>query len=64
MSARADEISNGLSNVKERVSAAVASAGRSLDEITFIAVTKTYPISDVVTLHNFGVNNFGENRSD
>ena len=64
MSARADEISNGLSNVKERVSAAVASAGRSLDEITLIAVTKTYPISDVVTLHNLGVNNFGENRSD
>ena len=64
MSARTDEIAKGLNNVKERISEAAASAGRSLDEITLIAVTKTYPASDVVALRNLGVNNFGENRSD
>jgi len=64
MSARTDEIAKGLNNVKERISEAAASAGRSLEEITLIAVTKTYPASDVVALRNLGVNNFGENRSD
>jgi PLP dependent protein len=64
MSARLDEITNGLNKVKERISVAATNAGRSLDEITLIAVTKTYPVSDVVVLRDLGVSNFGENRSD
>jgi pyridoxal phosphate enzyme (YggS family) len=64
MSARIDEITDGLNKVKERISVAATNAGRSLDEITLIAVTKTYPVSDVITLHDLGVRNFGENRSD
>lgn len=64
MSTRADEIANGLAKVKERISLAASNAGRSLDEITLIAVTKTYPVSDVAILHNLGISNFGENRSD
>lgn len=31
---------------------------------TLIAVTKTYPISDVEILRELGIENFGENRSD
>lgn len=31
---------------------------------TLIVVTKTYPISDVEILHDLGVGEFGENRSD
>ena len=61
---RVDEITNGLAKVKERISLAASKAGRSLDEITLIAVTKTYPVSDVAILHNLGISNFGENRSD
>ena len=38
------------------------SAGRSLDEITLIAVTKTFPASDVEILKDLGVTDFGENR--
>ena len=37
-------------------------AGRSLDEITLIAVTKTFPASDVEILRDLGVTDFGENR--
>jgi pyridoxal phosphate enzyme (YggS family) len=40
----------------------VASAGRSLDEITLIAVTKTFPASDVEILRDLGITHFGENR--
>lgn len=61
---RADEITMGLAQVKERIAQAALKAGRSLDEITLIAVTKTYPVGDVEILHNLGINNFGENRSD
>jgi pyridoxal phosphate enzyme (YggS family) len=64
MNIRADEITNGLAQVKERISQAASKAERSLDEITLIAVTKTYPVSDVAILHNLGISNFGENRSD
>jgi pyridoxal phosphate enzyme (YggS family) len=64
MNMRVDEITNGLAKVKERISLAASKAGRSLDEITLIAVTKTYPVSDVAILHNLGISNFGENRSD
>jgi pyridoxal phosphate enzyme (YggS family) len=64
MNMRADEITNGLDKVKERISLAASKAGRSLDEITLIAVTKTYPVSDVAILRNLGISNFGENRSD
>ena len=64
MSARIEEITNGLKKVSDHISVAAANAGRSLDEITVVAVTKTYPVSDVVALYNLGVRNFGENRSD
>jgi PLP dependent protein len=64
MSARIEEITNGLKKVNDQISVAAEIAGRSLDEITLIAVTKTYPVSDVAALHNLGVRNFGENRSD
>jgi pyridoxal phosphate enzyme (YggS family) len=35
-----------------------------VDDITLIAVTKTYPVSDVEILHSLGQRNFGENRSE
>ena len=32
--------------------------------VTLIAVTKTYPASDVQILKDLGINNFGENRTE
>ena len=62
MNSRAEEISLNLSSVRKRVAQAVELTGRDLDEITLIAVTKTYPASDVEILHELGVRNFAENR--
>ena len=64
MSQRELEIATALANVEERISKAAAAAGRERSEITLIAVTKTYPATDVEILRNLGVKNFGENRSD
>ncbi len=56
------QIASNLAAVRERIAAACASAGRSADEVTLIAVTKTYPVSDVALLVELGVADIGENR--
>lgn len=62
MNVRADEISFNLNSVQSRIAQAAERAGRLHDEITLIAVTKTYPTSDVEILHQLGVQDFAENR--
>ena len=64
MKSRADQITESLGSVEARISAAAESAGRKRCDITLIAVTKTYPVSDAEILHGLGVNNFGENRNE
>jgi len=64
MTDRAEFISKSLSNVKSRIAAAANGAGRNLADITLIAVTKTYPISDVIILQELGQVDFGENRTE
>jgi pyridoxal phosphate enzyme (YggS family) len=64
MSQREEDIAAALSSVEDRISAAATTAGRKRSEISLIAVTKTYPVTDVQILRNLGVENFGENRSD
>ena len=59
---RRSEITSNLEAVRDQVSKAALSAGRSLDEITLIAVTKTFPASDVEILCDLGITHFGENR--
>ena len=59
---RRSEIAGNLEAVREQISKAAESAGRSVDEITLIAVTKTFPASDIEILKDLGVSNFGENR--
>jgi pyridoxal phosphate enzyme (YggS family) len=59
---RRSEITSNLQAVRDEISKAVMGAGRSLDEITLIAVTKTFPASDVEILRDLGVTDFGENR--
>jgi pyridoxal phosphate enzyme (YggS family) len=60
--ARRDELAARLADLRGRISKACATAGRDSREITLIAVTKTYPATDVVALHGLGVTDFGENR--
>ena len=63
MSDRKTELSLSLADVRARVLEATAKASRNPEEVTLIAVTKTYPTSDVEILHQLGVTDFGENRS-
>ena len=63
MTERREFISNSLQDVKSRIASAAQLAGRDIAEITLIAVTKTYPVSDVQILRDLGEGNFGENRT-
>lgn len=60
---RRAELSRSLSDVQARIINATTRASRKAEEVTLVAVTKTYPISDVEILHQLGVTDFGENRS-
>lgn len=61
MSRRA-QLAAGLAETEQRIRDACDAAGRDRDEITLIAVTKTYPASDVDLLAELGVTQVGENR--
>ena len=62
MSQRKIEIEENLREVNSRIELAAKSSGRNPDEITLIAVTKTFPSSDIQILYDLGMRNFGENR--
>lgn len=64
MSTRDLELATNLQMVQKRMAAACKLANREPSSVTLIAVTKTYPVSDVQTLQKLGVLNFGENRDD
>ena len=49
--------------MKARVDAAARAAGRDPAELTIVAVTKTWPVSDVAHLLSLGVLDIGENRA-
>jgi pyridoxal phosphate enzyme (YggS family) len=59
---RKDEIAARLGTVRDRIAAACGAAGRSPGEVTLIAVTKTYPVSDIGLLGELGVRDIGENK--
>ena len=59
---RSSELAGRLAAVRARILAACAAAGRDEGEPTLVAVTKTYPASDVLALASLGVTDFGENR--
>ncbi|MGY0230776.1 YggS family pyridoxal phosphate enzyme [Longispora urticae] len=59
---RRRELADGLARVRARIDAACVAAGRDPGEVTLVAVTKTYPASDVVHLRHLGVRDVGENR--
>ena len=59
---REAELSRNLAATRKRIAAACAAADRDPAEITLVAVTKTYPASDVLALAGLGLTDFGENR--
>lgn len=59
---RVDELRLGLEATRERVEHACQQAGRSINDVTVVVVTKTYPVSDVEILQELGVTDVGENK--
>jgi hypothetical protein len=62
MKSRDREISENLAAVEERMAMALQQSNRKRAEITLIAVTKFFPVSDLEILYRLGLRNFGENR--
>ncbi|MFE9247551.1 YggS family pyridoxal phosphate-dependent enzyme [Streptomyces sp. NPDC007088] len=62
MTDRRAQLAANLAKVEERIAKACAAAGRDREEVTLIAVTKTYPASDVRLLAGLGVRQVAENR--
>jgi pyridoxal phosphate enzyme (YggS family) len=62
MSDREAELAANLQQVRERIEKACQEAGRAPDEVTLVAITKTFPVSDVRALAALRVRDVGENR--
>ncbi|HEX2312321.1 MAG TPA: YggS family pyridoxal phosphate-dependent enzyme [Thermomonospora sp.] len=59
---RAGELAGNLAAVRARIAVACDAAGRDPAALTLIAVTKTFPASDVRLLAGLGITDVGENR--
>jgi PLP dependent protein len=59
---RRSELVTTLGAVRHRIADVCGSVGRDPRQVTLIAVTKTYPARDVVTLVQLGVRDIGESR--
>ena len=59
---RRAELAASLAALRERIAAACKAAGRPAGDVSLIAITKTFPASDVRLLHGLGVLDVGENR--
>jgi pyridoxal phosphate enzyme (YggS family) len=55
-------ISANISSVQERITAAARRAGRNLDDIILMAVSKTQPPKRIYEAYGAGLRAFGENR--
>jgi PLP dependent protein len=59
---RLAELAANLAAVRATIAAACASAGRNPAEVRLIAVTKTFPVPDIMRLHQLGIADVGENK--
>lgn len=60
-SAKNTAFSERLAEVEARIAAACARSGRLPEEITLVAVSKTWPLADLQTAVSAGVQHLGEN---
>jgi len=58
----AEEIERNLQQIRERIAAAAEKAGRRVQEITLIGVSKTHPADAIRQAFATGLRHFGENR--
>jgi pyridoxal phosphate enzyme (YggS family) len=56
------DMAENLADIRERIAAAAARCGRRAEEITLVAVSKTFPVEAIQGAYELGVRHFGENR--
>ena len=56
------DIARNINELRQRIAAAASRAGRSADEITLIAATKTAGVPDIQKAIGAGIGHFGESR--
>ncbi len=54
-------LSENLAEVEQRILAACARCGRRREEVTLLAVTKTFPAEAILEAYELGLREFGEN---
>jgi pyridoxal phosphate enzyme (YggS family) len=59
---RRAQLSASLDEVRLRIARACSAADRDPDSVTLVAITKTYPVGDVLLLAELGVTDVGENK--
>jgi len=55
-------IAENIADLRKRIAAAAARAGRNPAEVTLMAVTKTFPVEPIREAYAAGIRVFGENR--
>ncbi|MDX1686476.1 MAG: YggS family pyridoxal phosphate-dependent enzyme [Candidatus Promineifilaceae bacterium] len=63
MIATREEIADRYESVRAQIAESAARADRDPDEITLVAVTKTFPADVIVAAYELGMRHFGENRA-
>lgn len=62
MGSRREELADSLADVRERIARACRATGRDPAEVRLLAVTKTFPATDVAALADLGVLDVAEAR--
>jgi len=62
MATETGSIAQNLERVRERIARASGRAGRAPDEVTIVAVSKTFAPDMIRAAHDAGLRHFGENR--
>jgi pyridoxal phosphate enzyme (YggS family) len=55
-------IASNLAEIRERIARSAARAGRAAEDITLVAVSKTFPPEAIRSAYEIGLRHFGENR--
>lgn len=62
MATEKSAIAENLERIRERVARAAGRAGRRVEDVTIVAVSKTFPFEAIRVAYEAGLRHFGENR--
>jgi pyridoxal phosphate enzyme (YggS family) len=62
VTAQDTSIASNLAEIRERIAGSAARSGRAAEDVTLVAVSKTFPAEAIRSAYGLGVRHFGENR--